>query len=485
MAFQTHVFRNFGRNVEFSPRHAFAPSNEDELLQILRDHRGARIRAIGRMHSWSSAVVAEDVLLDMRHFDHVQVERVQVDQVESEWWATAGAGCQIKRLLSELQRLADLTTPTLGLITEQSIAGAAATATHGSGRHCWSHYLAEIRIAHYDAHGNPTISTIGEGPELEAARCGLGCLGIVVSVRFRCRPAYRVEEHLHEYATLDEVLAAELEFPLQQFYLIPWRWRYLGQHRRETTAPRSWFARAYRWYWFLTIDLGLHLSILLLVRICRSRSLIKVFFSRLASPAVIKNWTVVDRSEDMLVMEHELFRHIETEIFVRSSQLASAMDFVREILQHCGGDRDALSVSTRRRLAEQGLLDDALKLAGTYTHHYVICVRKILADDALISMTGGGDEHYYSISLISYARPAERAGFLATSDLLVRSMAKSFGARPHWGKYCPLDRELVRALYPSVAEFAAIARKLDPDGAFRNRWLDDLIFDERSDVAPR
>jgi len=134
---------------------------------------------------------------------------------------------------------------------------------------------------------------------------------------------------------------------------------------------------------------------------------------------------------------------------------------------------------------EQGLLDDALKLAGTYTHHYVICVRKILADDALISMTGGGDEHYYSISLISYARPAERAGFLATSDLLVRSMAKSFGARPHWGKYCPLDRELVRELYPSAGEFAAIARKLDPDGAFRNRWLDDLIFDERTDVAPR
>lgn len=478
MASKTCVFRNFGRNVEFSPRHAYAPLNEGELLQILRDHRGVRIRAIGRMHSWSSALVADDVLCDMRHFDHVQVE-----QVNGEWWATAGAGCQIKRLLSELQRLAELTTPTLGLITEQSIAGAAATATHGSGRHSWSHYLAEVRIAHYDDHGEPTISTISEGPELQAARCGLGCLGIVVSVRFRCRPAYRVEEHLREYATLDEVLDAEAEFPLQQFYLIPWRWRYLGQHRRETAAPRSWFARAYRWYWFIAIDLGLHLSILFLVRICRSRSLIKAFFSRLASPAVIKNWTVVDRSQDMLVMEHELFRHIETEIFVRRTQLASAMDFVREILQHCGGDRDAFSIATRRRLAEQGLLDDALKLAGTYTHHYVICIRKILADDALISMTGGGDEHYYSISLISYARPDERAGFLATSDLLVRSMAKSFGARPHWGKYCPLDRELVRELYPSVVEFAAIGHKLDPGGVFRNRWLDELIYHARSDVS--
>jgi len=56
-------------------------------------------------------------------------------------------------------------------------------------------------------------------------------------------------------------------------------------------------------------------------------------------------------------------------------------------------------------------------------------------------------------------------------------MAKSFGARPHWGKNCPLDRELVRELYPHVVDFAAVARTLDPDGAFRNRWVDELIFD--------
>lgn len=418
--------------------------------------------------------MAEDVLLDMRHFDHVQVE-----QVDGEWWATVGAGCQVKRLLSELQRLAGVTTPTLGLITEQSIAGAAATATHGSGRHSWSHYIAEMRLAHYNEHGEPVVRTINGGPELQALRCGLGCMGIVVSVRFRCRPAYRVEEYLREYATLNEVLDVESVFPLQQFYLIPWRWQYLSQHRRETAAPRSRVASLYRWYWFLTIDLGLHLTLLFLVRTCRSSPLIKAFFARIASLALIKNWHVVDRSQDMLVMEHELFRHIETEIFVRRLQLSSAMDFVREILRHCGGEPDALSSATRQRLTEQGLFDEAMALAGTYTHHYAICVRKVLVDDALISMAGGGDEPYYAISLISYALPTDRSGFFATSNLLVRSMAKSFGARPHWGKYCPLDRELARELYPHLSEFVAICQSLDPCRAFRNRWLDGIVFDEQ------
>ena len=88
-----------------------------------------------------------------------------------------------------------------------SVAGAIATGTHGSGRHSLSHYLDEVRIAGYDQSGEPVIKTIDAGDELRAARCSLGCLGIVVSVAFRCRPQYRIEEHFREYATLDEVLA--------------------------------------------------------------------------------------------------------------------------------------------------------------------------------------------------------------------------------------------------------------------------------------
>ena len=33
-------------------------------------------------------------------------------------------------------------------------------------------------------------------------------------------------------------------------------------------------------------------------------------------PAVAAGWQVTDRSDRMLVMEHELFRHLETEVFV-------------------------------------------------------------------------------------------------------------------------------------------------------------------------
>jgi FAD/FMN-containing dehydrogenase len=473
MATAPQVIQNFGRNLRFTPAAIFKPASEQELLQILANCRGQRIRAVGRLHSWSEAVLADEVLLDLRKLNSVEIERR-----DGEVWATVGGGCQIKRALAELERLAGVTLPTLGLITEQTLAGASATGTHGSGRPSLSHYLAEVRIAGYDADGQPTVRTISSGPELQAARCSLGCLGIVVSVKFRCPPQYRIEEHFHEFEQLDEVLAAEQEFPLQQFYLLPWRWRWMAQHRRESAATRSWLAGLYRLYWFLVIDLGLHLVLLLLIRWLRSTSLVRAFYRWLVPLAILQGWRVVDRSQDMLVMEHELFRHMEIEIFVQRSRLAEAMDFVREVLRHCAGEMEPLCAATQERLREVRLSDELPRLAGCYVHHYPICIRKVLPDDTLLSMANGepDSEAWYAISLITYARPHEREGFLACTRFLAKGMAVIFAGRPHWGKHCPLDASEVRMLYPQLDQFLAICRQQDATGRFRNPWIDQLLF---------
>ena len=389
--------------------------------------------------------------------------------------------CQIKRVLAELERQANCTLPTLGLITEQTIGGAIATGTHGSGRQSMSHYVEEVRLATYDKQtGVPMIKTITDGDELRAARCSLGCLGVILSVGLRVRPQYTIEEHFRGYAELEAVLAAEEDFPLQQFYLLPWAWRYLAQLRREVPAPPNRFAPLYRVYWFLTIDLGLHLAILLLVRWLRSRWLLKFCLRHALPRFVIRGWKVVDKSQRHLVMEHELFRHIEIEIFVRCSRLAEAVRFIRDVLEYAADQRDSPSDATRLVLAESGMNDKLARLSGRYVHHYPICIRRVLRDETLISMAGGGDEPSYALSFISYARPEERGGFLEFADFLAQSTSRLFDARPHWGKVCPLDAATVAALYPNLPKFRAICRECDPDGYFRNRWTAKILFDEAS-----
>ena len=47
------------------------------------------------------------------------------------------------------------------------------------------------------------------------------------------------------------------------------------------------------------------------------------------------------------------------------------------------------------------------------------------------------------------------------------------GARPHWGK---VFLAAPGGNYPRVAEFAALAERLDPRGAFRNDWLEQRVL---------
>lgn len=459
---------NFGRNLRFTPSHCYAPADEAEVLEILSRHQTGSIRVVGRLHAWSPLTQTNDVLIDLRRLNDVAIERNGADV-----FASVGGGCQIKRLLEELKK-SNVTTPSVGLITEQTIAGAISTGTHGSGKHSLSHYMEAIRVATYDDDGQPVIRTFESGEELLAARCSLGALGVIVSVRFRCRPAYRVEEHAHRHPSLDEVLAKENPYPLQQFFLIPWSWSYFGQHRREVQRKRSWFATIYRLYWLLGIDIGLHLILLTLARILKSARLTQLFFRRLFPYLIVQNWKVVDDADKMLVMEHELFRHIEIEIFVTRDQLAGALDHVRDVICVFGGRSNEVSAKARERLEQCGWWDELTQHGATYCHHYPICVRRILPDATLISMASG-DEAYYSISMICYQKPNDRESFLHLARIIARSTAELFSARSHWGKVCPLDAEDIERLYPRLNEFKRVVDQQDPAGRFRNRFVIDKL----------
>jgi FAD/FMN-containing dehydrogenase len=469
---RTKHLKNFGRNLDIHPDAYYEPRDEREVLEILQRHRGESLRAIGSLHSWSDAPACTGVALNLKHFQQVDVEHDQ-----QTGWAIVGAGCQIKTLLKRLKQYG-MTLPSVGLITEQTIAGAISTGTHGSGRHSLSHYVDAVRVARYDPiTGTPIIEQIESGDSLRAARCSVGCLGIILSVRIRCRRQYHIEEFQQEYPTLDQVLAAENEFPLQQFFLVPWKWNYLAQHRRETSGARSRLASVYRVYWFLCIDIALKLLILFAVRLVGSSGFVRFLYRHVLPRTVIQRWKVSDESSAMLVMEQELFCHFETELFVQGRELPQALDYVRRVLVVASGSSDSNSTATND---EGNLTDEDVQvkaLRGQYCHHFPICVRRVLGDDTLISMASGVDQVWYAISLITYSRPNDRKGFQQVVKFLTETMAAKFGARPHWGKWCPISPSQLVSLYPRFDDFRAVCVSSDPNGAFRNDWMNSLFSD--------
>jgi len=463
------IVQNFGRNLRFKPKHIYSPSNRVELIDILQKHNSGKIRVVASKHSWSGLIETEDVLIDMNHFDYVRVQ-----EKNHETFVTVGAGCKVKHLLAELSRKG-LTIPSVGLIAEQTIAGATATGTHGSGKHSLSHYIESLQLACFDETGRSAqIVNITEGESLQAARCSLGCLGVVVEVTLPCIPQYFVQEKSTFCKTIEEVLVLEKQAPLQQFFLMPQSWYFFAQERLVSPElRRRGFAAIYRIYWFLVIDLGMHLVMKLLVSILRSRRLVHIFFRSIVPSLVFQNWVVTDRSDRALVMKHELFRHLELEAFVVRSRVLEAASFVKDILQYADNSNHQLSELTIERLQKAQLLDSLSSIKGRFTHHYPICFRRILPDDTLISMASGTSEDWYAISFITYQEPRDEFHALAT--FLANSMFELFQARIHWGKWFPQNSEQLNQLYPKMDRFRDVCSRYDPNGVFRNRFVEEKL----------
>ena len=91
-------------------------------------------------------------------------------------------------------------------------------------------------------------------------------------------------------------------------------------------------------------------------------------------------------------------------------------------------------------------------------------------------MGNSSEDDYYAISFISYERPEQRAAFFAFAETLVRTTALLFGARPHWGKYCPLDAAQAEQLYPQLSLFHEQCAAVDPQGVFRNAWCQRVLW---------
>ncbi len=456
---------NFGRNISFVPRRSYRPCGEEEVLRILETHRDGTVRVLGAGHSWNPGIESSDALVDLRHLRHMRVDgdRKRV---------TVGAGCRIGALLKHLSKRG-LTLPSIGLIDRQTVAGAVATGTHGSGRHSMSHYVESMRIACYDADGRAEVRTVDSGRALRAARCSVGAMGVVLELTLPCVPQYYVRERCVWRPDLEAVLEGEAGSPLQQFYLMPHAWTWLV-HERSVAGEnrRTGGAAIYRVYWLAGIDLLLHLCVKFSASLMRSRRLVHLLYRRLLPAFLFPRWRVTDRSDRQLTMRHELFRHLEMELFVPREQLGAALDTVKAVLGAADDVGHIEPVHVRERIEGIGMASEFGRVRGSYTHHYPICVRRVRPDDTLLSMSscsGMPERDWYAISLITLSEPREP--FERVARFLAEALAEFLEVRLHWGKWFPLEATHMERSYSALSEFRRICEAFDPKGVFRNRFL--------------
>jgi FAD/FMN-containing dehydrogenase len=463
---------NFGRNITIRDPVIHRPANPAELLRILQAHATDRIRCLGALHSWSPIIATQGVALKIGELAatftvDAEARRVCVD-----------AGWSLKRLLCNLKS-AGWTLPTIGAIKKQTVAGAVATGTHGSGRPSLSHYVERVTLAYFDHEGQARTTVIDSGDDLLAARCALGSMGVVTALELAIVPRYRVKESVRKFTSLDRATAGwnSRQWPLTQFALIPWSWIYLVSRRKVSTADGGWLRlRAWvcRMWLMISQDWGMHALLCALLR-WFSDANVRSFFRCVLPRLVLEGPRRVDDSVSVLTNHHEWFRHVEMEIFIPAAQLAAAVAQIRELIELAGEGRPC-SAGFAATLQAAGLDAHVQSLGGTYTLHYPLFFRRIETDDTLVSMASEDDPpagEWVSVSVFTYRRsdPFANTAFDRFAATIARCMMTLHRARLHWGKYRPstITVQELRATYPRFAEFERICGRYDPARQF---WYD-------------
>ena len=179
------------------------PTTEPELCRIVAEAAasGRHVKAVGAGHSFTDVALTDGVLVDLREYDRV----LAVDREACT--VTVQAGARLHDLSRTLWTRG-LALTNLGDIDVQSVAGATATGTHGTGLRFGNLSTAIVGMRLIDGTGGVHVLDAEHDPEaFSTARVGLGALGLVSTVTLQAEPAF----HLHaveEPRRVDEVLEA-------------------------------------------------------------------------------------------------------------------------------------------------------------------------------------------------------------------------------------------------------------------------------------
>ncbi|HEX4249528.1 MAG TPA: D-arabinono-1,4-lactone oxidase [Pseudonocardia sp.] len=388
--------------------------------------RGVRVRPVGAGHSFSPLAATDDVLLDLSAL--TGLVRVSGDRVRVRAGTTLAAlNVALAQRGLALATLADVDTPT--------VAGAVATGTHGStGRSgSLSAQVTGMRVVQ----GSGAAVEVTDA-DLDAARTGLGALGVVTEVELAVQPEL-VLRASQARMPLDEVLAGGYldAHRWAEFSVFPYAEEALARWADEVTDQPDQPSRVTTVRTFVERRLVRAAAVGGGVALGRTVPRLVPTINR-AATVLTGSGSVTDLAHRVLVAR-PVVRWEESEWALPREALAGA---VRELLAAISerGLDVGFPLEVRVGPSESGWLHPAYGRATGWV--------------AVHTATGTDPEPLFGLT-------AEVLG--------------AHGGRPHWGKLHPWTAEQIAAAYPKLPDFLAVRDRYDPERVFTNPYLATLL----------
>jgi FAD-linked oxidoreductase len=423
------MWRNWTGDQVCSPAAFERPlATEDVAAAVGRAaERDWTVRVAGSGHSFIDAVSTGGLMLSLERMDRV----LELDR---------GAGLvrvQAGITLNALNRAlaaGGVALSNMGDVDVQSVAGATATGTHGTGARLANLSAGIHALELVLADGSVTEINEDDDPDAwRAARVGIGSLGVVTEVVLRVEDAFtlRGEDERRPLEDvldrIDEIVDSNDHF---EFLSFPHsRLIHARTNNRVDGPPRP---RSRPGEWVNDMLLTNHLFGVA----CR-------LGRRLPSwiPAINRTVTRLGGRSSRVDRSDRIFttpRHVRFTEMEYALPRASGAEAVRAV---------------HNVVAERG-----------FAVPFPIEVRFVASDDAFLSPAQGRDTCYVAVHMFE-GMPWEPY-FRAVEEIM-----DGLEGRPHWGKRHFQTAETLRPRYPEWDRFAAVRARLDPAGRFTNDYV--------------
>src|SRR5271170_3396887 len=408
---------NWAGNYEYHAEHLLQPKTVEEVRAAVKSC--STLKALGARHSFNGIADNRENQISLTALDQIVLDK-------NARTVTVGAGVRYGQLAPYIDGKG-YALRNLASLPHISVAGACATATHGSGNKNGNLSTAVSGMEFVTADGEVRVLTREkDGERFHGAVVGLGGLGVVTKTTLDVQPTFQVSQVVYENLSMD-VLEHHLDEMFGSAYSVSlftdWQNHKIGQvwvKRRVESGSSSKFAPEL---------FGAKLATQKLHPIpghsaepCTEQMGIPgPWYERL--PHFKMNFTPSSGAE------------LQTEYFVPRAQGYQAILAVEQL-------RDRIT-----------------------PHLFITELRTIAADDLLMSPA-----YHQDCMAIHFTWKPESDEIHKVLPLIEEKLAP-FNARPHWGKVFTMPPARLAQVYGNMPRFRDLLTQRDPQGKFRNQFI--------------
>ena len=408
---------NWAGNLTYGADRYVAPRTISEVQEVVRS--ADKIRAVGSRHCFNDIADTNGAQVSLEHMNSI----LALDRTRRR--VTVEGGIRYGELGAYLHG-EGYALHNLASLPHISVAGACATATHGSGGH-GNLATAVVEVEIIDGRGDQiNLSRETDGDTFAGAVVNLGALGIVSKLTLTIEPAFNIRQDVYRdlpFAALEsrfeEIMASGYSVSL----FTSWRGDFVEQAWIKSLAKGD--------EGFLVRD--------------------SLFGARPARTNMHPiNLDAVNCTAQLGVPgpAYDRLPHFRMGFTPASGDELQVEYYVP--IEH--------AIPAIRALREQGLMMADLLLVGE--------IRTIGADDLWLSPC------YQTPCVAFHFSFKQDWSRLKTILLSLESALAPMHPRPHWGKLFAASAESIQACYPRLVDFRELRRLRDPDNKFCNAFIE-------------